>query len=167
MVKDADVALCLRAMNQVRALSSEHGLFGDLAFNNLVRHFSTLQSLNLFRCSGFTGDMIQTVLESCPSLEIIKAGGLPASTIMAGKPWTCLRLTVFNVSVLVNLGSETIRTQSRAVFARLAQLTELVTLDITALGFDVQSLDLRVESGVEQLAALRRLKEIKFKDTLQ
>lgn len=76
LVEDADMALCLQAMNQVRALSSEYSLFSNLAFSNLVRHFSTLQSLDLFRCPGFTGDMIQTVLESCPLLEFIKAGTL-------------------------------------------------------------------------------------------
>lgn len=167
LVEDTDMASCLKGMNHVRSFSAEQSLFNNLAFNQLVPHFSTLQTLNLFRSLHFTGDMIQTVLESCPALEVIKAGTVRASRIMAGDPWACSRLTLFQICVLVDPGEEMVRTQSRQVFARLAKLTQLVKLDLTANGRDIQSLDFQVESGVEQLASLRRLRLICFPGTIQ
>ncbi|KAI9240081.1 MAG: hypothetical protein BYD32DRAFT_485208 [Podila humilis] len=68
-VPDHDLASCLRAMSRVSGLSYNSTQFGPQAFEVLETHFGTLWSLQLKECFEVSESMIETVLESCPSLE--------------------------------------------------------------------------------------------------
>jgi len=111
---------------------------------------------------------------------------LKASAIMLGKPWICSSLEEFRVGIVVGAsGKQTVRNRSRAIFERMSKLTCLTHLDIGCHYIqddsgnsddsedgddDVpkrQSLDLTLESGLDQLASLKHLEELDFSYTVQ
>lgn len=169
-VKDHLWALCLRSMTSVRSLDCTKTGFGPLAFKRLTRHFTTIQTLRLSNCRKVNGDMIQTILESCPMLEAFWSPKIPASRIRRGKPWVCVGLQRLSLFVTVeNSSAEKIREQTWAVFHQLAQLTQLVSLSIGSkhVKSRKQGLDLRLKSGMGQLKGLEKLEELSFVNTKQ
>lgn len=182
-VSDRELFSCLRAMSRVKSLNVQFTDFGSLAFSSLVPHFATLEKLQWSNCAFVSGEMIQTVLESCPGLSDFSATKIEAALIQKGRPWMCLRLRTLVVCVVVE-GRETqgqrqkvgeedrACEQSRAVFGKLGQLKDLKELKIgVAQGqrepTHVQGLDLRLKSGLTQLAGLRRLRVLDFTGTEQ
>ncbi|CAO3567016.1 unnamed protein product [Mortierella alpina] len=58
--------------------------FGPLAFSALKRHFSTIQSLDLYQCPSLTSAMTQEILMSCPSLESFDGHRLLVKDVLHG-----------------------------------------------------------------------------------
>lgn len=181
IVSDHELSSCLRAMGLIKCLNVHSTSFGSLAFSSLVPHFAALERLQWTQCEFVSGEMIQTVLESCPGLRILNATKIEAALIQKGRPWVCLGLRTLIVSIVVE-GRETQRGQkeeedracepSRDVFRKLGRLTGLEVLKIgVAHGqrepTHVQGLDLRLKSGMGQLAGLRELRVLDYTGTEQ
>ncbi|KFH63692.1 hypothetical protein MVEG_10385 [Podila verticillata NRRL 6337] len=181
IVSDSELSSCLREMGLIKCLNVQSTSFGSLAFSSLVPHFAALERLQWTHCEFVSGEMIQTVLESCPGLRVLSATKIEAALIQKGRPWVCLRLRTLIVCVVVE-GRETqvgqkeeedrACEQSRAVFRKLGQLTELEVLKIGMAHRQrepthVQGLDLRLKSGMGQLAGLRKLRVLDHTGTEQ
>ncbi|KAF9291112.1 hypothetical protein BGZ74_000411, partial [Mortierella antarctica] len=157
-ILDAELSSCLRALNPLLHLNCAWSKFGPQALAALDSHFATLQTLQLSECSQVTGDMIQKVLESCPMLSELIADDIHAPQIQQGRPWVCLGLKRFSVSVFVDSRTaKNVRKQSQTVFAQLGLLTRLEMLTVGTNRHDFgrvpkfQGLDFRLESGMDQL----------------
>lgn len=182
-VDDLELATCLGAMDHLKELSTEGGPFEQQSFLALERHFVSLQRVSF---DFISSKKCLTILESCPLLKYIYVPKLKASAIMLGKPWICSSLEEFRVGIVVGAsGKQTVRDRSRAIFERMSKLTCLTHLDIghhyiqddsgnsddSEDGDDDvpkrQSLDLTLESGLDQLASLKHLEELDFSYTVQ
>ncbi|KAG0206801.1 hypothetical protein BGX28_001827 [Mortierella sp. GBA30] len=68
---DTQIALVLKAMNTARSLRFTSNSFGLESFGALRPHLSTLKELSIQDCKAMTSAMVQTVLCSCPVLEML------------------------------------------------------------------------------------------------
>lgn len=120
--------------------------FGPLGAKTLRRQFSCLQDLRL-EPDGIDAqsEFLQEVMESCPKLQVLRAGMFSVRHMRHGKEWVCLGLK--ELAVHVDLESDRdgavinknvhkdpaywnkYSSSRRYVFARLGKLTELVELD--------------------------------------
>ncbi|KAF9952898.1 hypothetical protein BGZ70_000439 [Mortierella alpina] len=131
-------------------------------------HFQTLQEVNLSFLTTEQGYMLQDVLASCPSLEIVEAFVLDAAAVQEDKrPWACLGLKEFTKAIEVTkeppgesqvLMREQKQEQSRAIYAQLARLENLQYLSLKprrwcSVSFGKESLSLRLEMGLDLLTA--------------
>lgn len=165
---DDELSLCLQAMSRVTELAVKKCNFGWLSFFSLSSHFQRLQVFAVSQCENVSGEAIQLVLESCPLLRSISAPRIEASLIMDGKRWACLNLTSFFVNIVLDSKEHSVGCQSRMVYVQLARLTKLEVLDIHPhSGKGVQSLDLRLESGLYQLSSLGKLWRLRYCGTIQ
>ncbi|KAF9573865.1 hypothetical protein EC968_007822 [Mortierella alpina] len=141
------------------------------------RHFQALQEVDFtFVCSELVqGSMLQDVLASCPSLEIVRALLLDAAAVKEDKrPWLCLGLKEFIMSIDITTGlpeasresvQEQRLEQSRAVYAQLARLKQLQYLSLQPTQTRRQTINkeclcLRLKMGLDLLATLTRLEVI-------
>ncbi|KAF9363034.1 hypothetical protein BGX34_005011 [Mortierella sp. NVP85] len=113
-------------------------------FDLLRRYFETLVLVDLtyaIHPLHITGPWVQEVLESCPSLEKIRAEAIAADHIFTGKSWVCLRLKDFRVMIYLRYDMNDGRGPKRPtfkqmekmwhdVFGRLGQLRQLWRLDM-------------------------------------
>ncbi|KAG0024126.1 hypothetical protein BGZ81_007818 [Podila clonocystis] len=197
-VEDGEIAACLSAMaaatTRARYLDFKMTRFGPLAFSAMVPHFATLETLHWTKCELVTGAMIQTVLESCPALQVFSATTIQAPLIQNGRPWVCLRLRRLVLCVMVEGRAEVeveVKAlweekeevaveveeapceQSRAVFGQLARMTALEDLTIglqeqlTQPALPLQGLDLRLRSGLDLLRGLKELRRLNHRGTEQ
>lgn len=166
--KDVELHAFLGEIPRLANLCITAGDFGHLSFQNLVRHFDTLSHLSLTRCKHVTGAMVQRVLESCPKLVYLAAPRIEASQIISRKRWLCLGLKVLRACIVLDSKDYSIGLQSRMVYVQLARLTQLKVLNIAPdRGKVVQSLDLRLSSGLYQLSSLTKLGELRYNGTIQ
>lgn len=169
-VQDDDLASCIQAMSSVLDLDCTSTFFGPLAFAALEPKFATLRTLQVQKCQCVSGDMIQTILESCPALEELVSTSIPARLIMDGRPWACLGLKKLVLDFYLDSGTG-LQAQSSAVFGQLGRLTRLKTLmigdSLSFLHSSFQGLDFRLQSGLGQLAGLERLATLDFGQTRQ
>lgn len=167
---DFHLASCLTATHQIKELELDMGI-EKLSLKALPRHFCTLERLQISHLYGVPEEFVAAVMASCPLLTDFSVFGATASGMMAGPPWVCLKMTNLRLRISTT-GSkkDDICKQSRAVFERLSKLTQLRCLDLRdpfAPKEGVQGLDMRLESGLGQLASLTRLVTINFSATIQ
>ncbi|KAF9324227.1 hypothetical protein BG006_000734 [Podila minutissima] len=169
-VRDDDLASCIQAMSSVLDLELSSTFFYPLAFAALEPKFATLRTLQVQKCQCVSGEMIQTILESCPALEELVSTSISARLIMEGRPWACLGLKKLVLDFYVDSGTG-LQAQSSAVFGQLGRLTRLKTLmigdSLSFLHSSFQGLDFRLQSGLGQLAGLKRLATLDFGQTRQ
>ncbi|KFH63687.1 hypothetical protein MVEG_10380 [Podila verticillata NRRL 6337] len=166
-VPDHDLASCLRAMSRVSGLSYNSTQFGPQAFEVLETHFGTLWTLQLKECFEVSESMIETVLESCPSLEELVYGLMSARPVQDGRLWVCLGLKKLNLEFYLERRAG-VSAQSRAIFGRLGRLTRLESLVIGSDAPDhFQGLEFRLQSGLNQLDGFRRLATVDFGNAVQ
>ncbi|KAF9203314.1 hypothetical protein BGZ49_006543 [Haplosporangium sp. Z 27] len=156
--EDSEIAGLIQASRSWRKLSMSffHG-FGQLSTAALIRHSSTLETLILEECDGFTSEDIQAVLTSCVNLKIFRAmtsnGMSFSSTVyldaseMVDSPWVCLRLEALKL-VITGIARPDLKENQYG-----EQLVGPLH-DGTITGFDLQ----RIVYG--QLGKLTRLKEL-------
>ncbi|KAF8978579.1 hypothetical protein BGZ52_005870 [Haplosporangium bisporale] len=170
--KDQDLSRCLKAMRQIKKISSHNGDVGPLSFHAMSRHFGMLEHLYIPSDSTLPSEMILNILESCPQLTYLQATKVAAAQVMKAKPWAALNLKALHLGITIDSDDqEAISLQSRSVFERLSKLTHLTQLTIHGpyvIGNeDEQGLDLRLESGLDKLAAIKGLKYLDFDHTVQ
>ncbi|KAF9105670.1 hypothetical protein BGX27_009505 [Mortierella sp. AM989] len=183
---DDKLAEILRVMRKITTLRFGEG-FGQLSYVELRPHFATVKELGLVSCELVTSAMIQEVLSSCPLLEKFEGPRIHAKDITKGRPWVCTELK--QLTVCIDIDSAEADQAQPLVFEQMSQLTQLETLNLNAsirirddeedhqyetdpvlgvllLPFQ-ESIDLRLEKGLEKLCSLELLRELKFKGTTQ
>lgn len=132
--------------SQLEEFKLQGSTFGPLSAKALRKQFPCLQDLRL-EPDGIDAqsEFLQEVMESCPKLQVLRAGMFSVRHMRRGKEWVCLGLK--ELAVHVDLESDRDRavidetvhkdpaywnkfsSSRRYVFARLGKLTELVELD--------------------------------------
>ncbi|KAK3810066.1 MAG: quinon protein alcohol dehydrogenase-like superfamily [Benniella sp.] len=154
------------------------------AFRTL--HFSTLEELDLMRCSGSTDAWAVQVLTSCPRLRWFRAKGINAQDLLSpgegSRPWICHGLEELYISIDMGFkdnGANRQMTdeelgQCRAVFRKLASLKELRVLDTRTTQIPTRPeypyrlqhpsvpLPIRLKAGLDELKTLTRLETFHF-----
>ncbi|KAG0091796.1 hypothetical protein BGZ93_006713 [Podila epicladia] len=170
--KDQDLSQCLKLMHQVKKVSSHHGDIGPLSFHSMSRTFGMLEHLNIPYGSTMSSEMILSILESCPQLVYFQATKVSSTDVIKSKPWVAANLKALHLGITIDsIDQETICLQSRSVFERLSKLTRLTQLTLHGpyeiANEDEQGLDLRLESGLDQLATIKDLTYLDFDHTFQ
>ncbi|KAF9350048.1 hypothetical protein BGX26_011725, partial [Mortierella sp. AD094] len=141
-----------------------------------------------------TGRMAQRILDSCNTLKEFKCGRVSANVFLKSGPWTgcsnsleILRIcfnflpsesTVSNVESASTLDQVAINGVEDAnvvdyadlhgfIFGRLSMLTQLRQADFGDEQQNVHGLDFLLSHGMGQLATLKRLKQLRLKNTIQ
>ncbi|KFH66501.1 hypothetical protein MVEG_07026 [Podila verticillata NRRL 6337] len=151
---EQELARCLAVLPLLKEFKMGRGVFIKSTFLQLERHFKTLDRLDMYD-TGFSSEMVQQVMESCPCLTRLSAQWLEATTVLAGRPWQCLDLRMLKVGFCLASTD-----QSRGVFQHLGQLTKLTLLKIGVKHrrfITDRLLDFRVESGMDELLHLKDL----------
>ncbi|OAQ35676.1 hypothetical protein K457DRAFT_12900 [Linnemannia elongata AG-77] len=70
----------------------------SLGIEALAGHFSTLREVNLELTSSLEQSAyIQRIMESCPHLQVLRAGHLSVGDMRRGRPWACIGLKSLSV----------------------------------------------------------------------
>lgn len=125
------------------------------------RHFATLVVLDMgTRSKEVTSPMILRVLSTCSRLREITACQLSAKEIRDGPGvWACRGLEVFRVKIR-GFRDPLIDRIRAAVFRRFATLPRLRVLHIGGQDRKEESVILRLDCGMGQLAGLERLESV-------
>ncbi|KAK3822683.1 MAG: hypothetical protein J3Q66DRAFT_397161 [Benniella sp.] len=188
-LRDAHLAKILDGCHRLISVRFMGSKFGELAFNSLSRHFVSLQQLNLEQCPGLTSTMVQQILTSCWRLTSLHATTLDASDILGdvneeastgtetvlrdqSQDWVCRNLTTLSVFICGLEGRPL--AWHREVLQRLGKLTKLTTLVVGirrrrgSSSFESRDgLDLRLESGLDALARMKKLTYLGFRGMWQ
>ncbi|KAF9131690.1 hypothetical protein BGW39_001442 [Mortierella sp. 14UC] len=162
----------LRALPALTALRLEYCQLSDIGFQQLRRcHFTTLRTLKIFAGCGFTSKMALEVLISCVNLEVFRSTHIYAHDLDPQTPWVCKRLRSLTTCVVHRESNPNRVALDQHVFAQLAQLTNLVHLDLTQypMGYTLSdpevhlmdalnTLDIRLKAGLGKLSTLSRLR---------
>ncbi|KAF9544603.1 hypothetical protein EC957_011818 [Mortierella hygrophila] len=89
------------ARQPLRRLDIVHNSIQPGSFDMLrTRHFSTIQTINLTLAAAHpASEWVIIVLESCPSLERIKAKVITGRDIIKSKPWACQGLQEWIIAI--------------------------------------------------------------------
>ncbi|KAF9933569.1 hypothetical protein FBU30_005212 [Linnemannia zychae] len=162
---DAEITRILGAVPRIEKLSLPNSEFGSQSFAALRKHFSTLRDISLQFCTNVTSAMVQEILSSCSHLQSISAEILSYNDIVR-QAWVCTGLQMFDVGLSVDAehgDPETRKTNSRAVYRRLAQLRNLTYLSICSdTQIENQMQDIIMITLEGGLGALETLKKITF-----
>ncbi|KAF9342098.1 hypothetical protein BGX26_008367, partial [Mortierella sp. AD094] len=95
----------------------------------MQRHFATLKSLDLSITTSDSSSMVQTIMESCPSLEEFTGNVIRAVDMIEGAPWVCSRLEklflLFVIDPNETTPGKTKKDQCRVVYTHLSGLSHL------------------------------------------
>ncbi|KAI9232985.1 MAG: hypothetical protein BYD32DRAFT_427081 [Podila humilis] len=80
---EQELARCLAVLPLLKEFKMGRGVFIKSTFLQLERHFKTLERLDMYD-TGFSSEMVQQVMESCPCLTRLSAQWLEATTVLAG-----------------------------------------------------------------------------------
>ncbi|KAF9585658.1 hypothetical protein BGW38_001343 [Lunasporangiospora selenospora] len=128
-------------------------------YTALRRHFATLQTLDIIDCFYVKSWMAQDILESCPNLVKLAISKLLLRDIVQGKDWVTHKLEDFSVHIIAD--SDSVADQW-ITFGQISKLTQLRRLRISTSSWSnrVGNFRFRLESGVDQLKTLIKLREL-------
>lgn len=166
---------------------------GPLGIEALAGQFSTLREVKLELTSSLEQSAyIQRIMESCPHLQVLRAGLLSIGDMRRGRPWACIGLK----SLSLRFGMQEGRTKNvsddniiiawpatderymgvyeknqRYVFSRLSELVlleELASIPLHAAGvYKTWNLNFQLQYGLGALSTLHRLKRLDVSSTKQ
>ncbi|KAI1307360.1 hypothetical protein EDD11_004507 [Mortierella claussenii] len=172
-VKDEDLCQLLRSLSSVKKLQLKSTGFGPLSLQELSRHFSMLEHLDVDECCWMTSLMACTIMNSCPNLLSFKAPVIRGVDIINGtrddgsySPWICTKLRELNVYIdMDGLDSQ------EDMLERLSTLQQLESFNFGRKKYigrnAYTSIELRLDKGLATLATLRRLQDLRFDDVDQ
>ncbi|KAF9106531.1 hypothetical protein BGX27_009118 [Mortierella sp. AM989] len=181
-LKDEELSMIIGScLSNLTCFRADKISFGKLSFDSLLRrHSLTLTSLDLTR-DTVSSEMIQRVLVSCPQLKIFHTGSLliedmrsivdedsaeleMISSCSISPPsiqfqdWVATNLEHLSIHICA-IGSTASHWQ-RPVLRQLGRLTKLKSLGIGVGRFHRKCcLDLRLETGLNELGNLKQLEE--------
>ncbi|KAG0209058.1 hypothetical protein BGX28_000158 [Mortierella sp. GBA30] len=178
---DIDLAKVFRHLPRLNTISARNTLFGYEATKVLVegqrRH--QLLELDLLQCTSFTTREAQDLLEKCDQLRLFFAPSVSAVE-MGRLRWACHGLEELDVCIaeMEKLPLPTLFPRHGAVYSQLGALSKLRVLRlgdfnsasmssygspngfITDVGYRHCMLDLKLDSGLDLLSTLTRLREL-------
>ncbi|KAK3810276.1 MAG: hypothetical protein J3Q66DRAFT_391399 [Benniella sp.] len=164
---DRQMSLIIGGMQRVRGLSIIYNQPFDSVKVALRPHFLWLWKLDAASISGNDSLFTIEILMSCPQLEILRMGIVHVRDMLADDaPWAC-ESSLRHLDVCFKVEADASEAEKRVLLERLSRLHNLKQLDLSTRAFLVQSLDLRLESGLEQLATLTQLEELNFSDDFE
>ncbi|KAF9297977.1 hypothetical protein BGZ88_008443 [Linnemannia elongata] len=169
---DDRISLITRHLPPLEHFQHDSTDFGPESFEFLQqRLFDNIKTLDLQGCHGLLSRMILDILTGCPLLEVLKAFSISVTDLRSNpEPWICLRLKhleVFFVTDPTRLGDD-----DELVFEHLSRLERLEILDLNlhftwTFSWDIfqqmnlqSSLRWRLDSGLQHLSTLRRLRTL-------
>ncbi|KAF8984505.1 hypothetical protein BGZ46_007872 [Entomortierella lignicola] len=166
LVSDADIARVINNMQRVTTLNLIGSDFGDISFQALQRHWTTLETLGVSLCKNVTSAQIQKILASCPNLRVLTGDDILAEDIINGQPWVCTSLKELIINIQFSPTAE--KSDHMAVFESISALKKLELLNITGYsGRKIVPLNLSLEYGLEKLAGLTCLLQLCFQHSEQ
>ncbi|KAF9397536.1 hypothetical protein BGX21_008772 [Mortierella sp. AD011] len=113
--------------------------------------------------------MLRDIMRSCPHLLDLQAGEILAKDVVTDEPWVCLSIRKLSVCFMFDHTELDIQP---LIFGRLSKLVHLESLGIGGWSSLVVKplpfmLGLRLESGLGELAQLRKITEIDVYNTNQ
>ncbi|KAF9146657.1 hypothetical protein BGX30_011849 [Mortierella sp. GBA39] len=169
---DDPLSLVTRQLPPLGRFQHESAGFGPRSFAFLQpRLFDNVKTLDIQRCNGLLSRTILDILTGCSLLEVLKAFSVSVSDPRSNpESWICLRpkhLEVFFVTDSTRSNDD-----GELVFKQLSRLERLETLNLNvhhtwALSWDIfsrakklSSLRWRLDSGLQHLSTLRRLRTL-------
>ncbi|KAK3844277.1 MAG: hypothetical protein J3R72DRAFT_438438 [Linnemannia gamsii] len=166
---DALLSSVIRQLPPLEYFRLESAQFGPHGFPFLrERLFDTIRTLDLERSYGLASRMVLEILTGFRHLEVFKAFFISVSDLRANpETWVCSGLKLLEVFFAVD---PTKPSDGELVFQQLSRLTRLEHLDLNArhswtLSWEnfshlkgQGSLQWRVDSGLQYLSTLRRLR---------
>ncbi|KAG0327170.1 hypothetical protein BGZ99_008260 [Dissophora globulifera] len=171
--------------------------FGPRSYEILSHHFAILKRLDLADCkSGAIVSMLQGIMSSCPQLEMLRWGRVDGRELIRGGPWVCTGLRELAMTIMFDrdeidrvqpLVFERISQLKALKFLDFSGLPtdtewEQEYNEAQAMYHDRpldawytsgsfipfrKTIDLRLGKGIEKLATLRSLQELRFVHTVQ
>lgn len=165
------LGLCVEAMDRLKILDVGLDVSAKRLWSDLARHFETLEQVSFEENDKVSSMMVQAILASCPRLTCLKAFQLRPSDVIKGKPWVCSGFRSLRIEIIIkSADNSVIHIQSCAIFEHLSKLEKLEHLNLRGVTGDplhTQGLDLRLESELDQLSAVRNIRYLNFENTIQ
>jgi hypothetical protein len=161
-VSDEQLARMIEGMQKVLMLDLPGCAFGQLSLKALHRHFPYVRHLNIFYTGAPTSSMVLEILASCPRLEFLITDVIMSQDLLDSPTWACEHsMKTLEASFRITPDKDSDDHQRR-VLGRLSRLVNLESLCLHNFHTqgDTKFLDLRVEKGLDQLATLKRLKDL-------
>ncbi|ORZ28844.1 hypothetical protein BCR41DRAFT_344172 [Lobosporangium transversale] len=183
-IKDEDLAALLRRMTELRRLDIPCCDFGQLSLQALLadeqeilyngqvvrkirlrRLCETVEILMLDVRNKIDG-LVYTILSNCPRLKRLCGPRIMVTEIVDGAEWVSTQLTDLIITLVADIDQETEEgmAKTRIVFKQLGKLTRLHSLCLTAWVRSIRTLDLQLRAGLDELANLRSLYTLSFRD---
>ncbi|ORZ28840.1 hypothetical protein BCR41DRAFT_344167 [Lobosporangium transversale] len=184
-IEDKDMAALLGRMTGLRQLSSLKCEFGQFSLQELLadkqeilddgeivqkarlqRLCETLEILVLYTYNAGIG---QAVLSSCPRLKELEGPKITVTEIVNGAEWVCTGLTDLTIILEADVDQETKEgmAKTRLAFRQLGRLTKLrslALLDSYSWNEARSVLNLRLKTGLDELANLKSLRSLRLED---
>ncbi|KAF9918427.1 hypothetical protein BX616_008867 [Lobosporangium transversale] len=172
ILQDGEIGQILGGLQKAAKLGFMNTGFGNHAYWCLQHHFSTLKELDLRSCKDVTSIMIKEILCSCSLLEVFKSGSVLAKVTLEGRPWVCMLMKSLTINFLFEPDEEELQ---QLIFGRLAHLMHLeilnagyeIGMENEGTAVETQSLNFRLENGLDTLANLTQIKLLTFIGTRQ
>lgn len=165
----------------LKHLRVKYAIFGPESFGVLrERAFGSLRTLSVRGCWTFSSPMVLEVLQKCPRLEELDAYCVTTKDLRKHPgAWACTRLTHLRVAFESGRGEnqESSDDDDHLLFEHLSTLAQLEELDMAwhpetyvwnwFRRIRETGPQLRLDSGLDQLLTLTRLKKVKFSGIFQ
>ncbi|ORZ06997.1 hypothetical protein BCR41DRAFT_360463 [Lobosporangium transversale] len=174
------MAAILGRMTGLRQLDLPYGRFDQLSLQELLanrqevmNNGQLVQKTRLWRlCEtvetlvlGGDSSVAQAILSNCPRLKRLEGPKTTVSEIVNGAEWVCSGLTRLSITLEADIDEETEEgmAKTRIAFKQLGKLIRLEYLDLTLYSKyrGGRTLDLRLRTGLNELANLKRLETLK------
>ncbi|KAF9200093.1 hypothetical protein BGZ49_009705 [Haplosporangium sp. Z 27] len=179
---DRDIAAIIDSCHNLKSLEVRGSAFGPVSFQSCSRYFATLTKLDFLKCKYVTSFMSQRILTSCPLLLYYRGSKLDVGDVVgieeisvtgeefegvkvlaSSRDWVCLNIKFLSINI-TGLKNTPIEWQRRILrqLARLEKLEHLAVREKYFNGDRDDGIDLKIESGLDILQSLKRLKRFEF-----
>ncbi|KAF8934711.1 hypothetical protein BGZ47_010257 [Haplosporangium gracile] len=144
------------------------------------KKFESLRILKIYANCGITSKATLDILTSCPNIEIFRSTHMYAGDIDPSKPWVCKRLRSLTVCFIHRETTPNRAVLDLQVYTQLAKMTDLTRLDLGqySMGYTtsnpeshlmdtMNTLDLRLKTGLGQLSTLTKLRFFGYANSFQ
>ncbi|KAF9897565.1 hypothetical protein BX616_005352, partial [Lobosporangium transversale] len=188
IVTDEDMAILLRRVTGLKRLDVQFCAFGPLSMRELLaeeqevledgqivrkrrdqRLCDTIEVLGINIPNIRSDGIAQAILTNCPRLKRLAGSRITIAEIVNGVQWVSTGLTHLEINLVADVDQETAEgmAKARIAFKQLGKLTQLRCLDLTVWpleGGERRTLDLRLRAGLDELANLKSLHTLAFRD---
>ncbi|ORZ28870.1 hypothetical protein BCR41DRAFT_344211 [Lobosporangium transversale] len=108
--------------------------------------------------------IVQAILSNCPRLKKFVGPKITMTEIANGAEWVSTGLTMLEIDLEIDTDQETTEgmEKTRSVFKQLGKLTQLQSLKLIKVDSRKRTLDLRLRTGLDELANLKWLRLLSF-----